>query len=182
MYIKNLALLTAALSAGAAADFVVITTTPTPTNLAVLANLSSWVSSIESYVTSNLYSLTASVAPSAASHAASMQSKFVEFAATASYSIPAAVTQMSGAYETFTTVPAWYSALPSDVKSYYDTNNKVVESLVLEAVNGKTTGSASVTGASATAAQTTAQATGAGSVVKAVGAGVAAMVAGVMVL
>lgn len=116
--------------------------------------------------------------PSVASHAAEMKSKFVEFAATASYSIPAAVTEMTGGYQTFTTVPAWYSALPSDVKSYYDNNNKVVEGLVLQAVGSTPTGSASVTGGSAAATPST----GAGSAVKAVGAGVAAMVAGVLVL
>lgn len=90
-----------------------------------------------------------------------------------------------GALETFTTVPAWYSALPSDLKSYYDANNARVQSLVNEAINGAnatTTGASAAGSATGTGARP--QSTGAApsSVVKALGAGVAAAFVGVMAL
>lgn len=85
--------------------------------------------------------------------------------------------------ETFTTVPDWYSALPSDVKSYYDKNNKVVESILFQAAGvnqtGTTSGSASATrsGTGATASQT-----GAANKAAAMGAGIAAVFLGVVAL
>lgn len=88
--------------------------------------------------------------------------------------------------ETFSATPDWYSALPSDVKSYYDKFNQEVQELIVEAVQGPnattTTGSASKSsGASGTAGP---RETGAGAhkVVGLVGAGVAAAFAGVMAL
>jgi len=92
-----------------------------------------------------------------------------------------------GGIETFSATPAWYSALPSDVKSYYDELNQEVQELILEAVQGPnatttTTETASKSsGASGTAGPNE---TGAGAhkVVGLVGAGVAAAFAGVMAL
>lgn len=78
-------------------------------------------------------------------------------------------------------MPQWYSALPSDVKSYYDRNNKVVESIIFKAVGVNQTetasGAATATGSSAGASQT-----GAGSKVTVLGAGVAAAFLGVIAL
>ena len=135
-------------------------------------------------MTSKINDLTASLGPSALSQAASAHTALASFVATASYSIPSEVTAL-GALETFTTVPDWYSALPSDVKSYYDANNARVQSLVNEAVNGAnatTTGAGASGSASGTAANP--QSTGAApsSVAKVVGAGVAAAFVGVMAL
>ena len=86
-----------------------------------------------------------------------MNSALRSFVATASYDIPAKVTEL-GSIETYTTIPEWYSALPSDVKSYHDKNNKKVESLLLAAVSGNPTasqsGSAAGSGDAAKATQT----------------------------
>lgn len=89
------------------------------------------------------------------------------------------------AIETFTTVPAWYNALPSDVKSYYDKNNKVVESVLFRAVGVNQTASATASGkGSPTASGSGAGATqsGAAGRVGVVGAGVAAAFLGVVAL
>lgn len=136
-------------------------------------------------MTSELGQLTASIGPSGISKAASVHTALASFVATASYSIPSEVTKL-GALETFTTVPAWYSALPSDVKSYYDANNARVQSLVDQAVLGSAANATSTSKiATGTAAVTTkSTATGAASekIVGLVGAGFAAAFAGVMAL
>ena len=188
------ALIAAALAATTTADFVVVTAFPTPTDLSQLLNvrcslhlhqfssnplqINSYVSSLAGYVTQELASFTAAANPSAISEKASIQKELASFAATASYSIPAGVTALSG-LETLTTVPDWYSALPSDVKSYYDKNNKVVESILFQAAGVNQTGTASATrsGTGATASQT-----GAANKVVAMGAGMAAAFLGVVAL
>ncbi|KAH7389822.1 hypothetical protein BKA66DRAFT_568743 [Pyrenochaeta sp. MPI-SDFR-AT-0127] len=179
MQIKNI-LFAAALSTTAVADFVVITSIPTPTAIPDLSNLRSYINSLENFVTSKIGELTASLGPSALSQAASAQTALASFVATASYDIPDEVTKIGG-LETFTTVPTWYSALPSDLKSYYDANNARVQSLINEAVNGA---SAANTGASPTGTGARPQSTGAApsSAVKALGAGVAAAFVGVLAL
>jgi hypothetical protein len=81
-------------------------------------------------------------------------------------------------------VPEWYSALPSDVKSYYDKNNKVVESILFQAAGVNQTGTASGTGTatkSGTSA-TTSQTGGAAYKVAPMGAGIAAAFLGVVAL
>lgn len=178
MQFKNLALL--ALSGTAIADFVIITHLPTPTNLADLTNIASYASSLENYVESHLATLTASSLLAAASSA---HAGLASFAATASYSIPAEVTAVS-ALETFTTVPAWYSALPSDVKSYYDKYNAEVQSVLDDAAGGANATSTSGTSGSATGSAVKATGTGAASekVVGGMGLGVAALLAGLMAL
>lgn len=111
-----------------------------------------------------------------------MQQELQSFAATATYSIPAAVTALTG-LETFTTVPEWYSALPSDVKSYYDRNNQVVESIILRAAGVSQTEAASgAATATATGSGAGASQTGAGNKVAVMGAGVAAAFLGVVAL
>ncbi|KAJ4991826.1 hypothetical protein SVAN01_02676 [Stagonosporopsis vannaccii] len=173
-------LMAAALASTTAADFVVVTAVPTPTDLSQLLNIGSYISSLANYVTEELASITASADASLVSEKAKMQQELASFAATATYSIPAAVTALTG-LETFTTVPEWYSALPSDVKSYYDRNNQVVESIILRAAGvnqtGTASGSATATGSGAGASQT-----GAGSKVAVMGAGVAAAFLGVVAL
>ncbi|KAF1844189.1 uncharacterized protein K460DRAFT_289806 [Cucurbitaria berberidis CBS 394.84] len=177
MQFKNLALIAAALST-AAAEFVIITDVPTPTRLSDLTNLKSYISSLQNFVTSKVAA--ESIGPSAISAAASAHLALVSFAATASYSIPSDVTKVGG-LQTFTTVPDWYSALPSNVKSYYDANNARVQSIVNEAVGATPTSGASgnPTGSGSQAKSTAAAPS---SVVKVVGAGVAAAFVGVMAL
>ena len=124
MQIKNFALVAAALSTTAVAEFVIITEIPTPTAIPDLSNvcsrttnsfiasppklmriqLRSYISSLEGFVTSKINDLTASLGPSALSQAASAHTALASFVATASYSIPSEVTAL-GALETFTTVP-----------------------------------------------------------------------------
>ncbi|KAJ8116131.1 hypothetical protein OPT61_g2380 [Boeremia exigua] len=173
-------LVAAALAATAAADFVVVTDVPKPTDLSQLLNLNSYISSLANYVTEELASLTASANPSLISEKSKVQAELASFAATATYSIPSGVTALAG-IETFTTVPEWYSALPSDVKSYYDRNNKVVESILSRAAGGNETGTASGS-ASATGSGTSASQTGSANKVAAMGAGMAAAFLGVVAL
>ena len=130
-------------------------------------------------MTSELASFTAAANPSAISEKAKIQKELASFAATASYSIPSGVTALTG-LETFTTVPDWYSALPSDVKSYYDKNNAVVESILFRAAGVNQTGTASASGsATRSGTGTTASQTGAANKVAAMGVGMAAVFLGV---
>ncbi|KAG9202450.1 hypothetical protein G6514_004426 [Epicoccum nigrum] len=180
----TLAATVAALAATTAADFVVVTALPTPTDLGVLLNFASYTSSLAAYVTGELASFTAAASPSALSEKARIQKALASFAATATqYSIPSGVTALTG-LETFTTVPTWYSALPSEVKSYYDKEGKVVESILFKAVgvsqNG--TGAASAATGSPTKSAAGAGQTGAAGRVGVVGAGVAAAFLGVVAL
>lgn len=131
-------------------------------------------------MTAELASLTASADASLVSEKAKIQKELASFAATATYSIPAGVTALTG-LETFTTVPQWYSALPSDVKSYYDKNNKVVESIIAQAAGVNQTGTASGA-ATATGSGRTASQTGAANKIAVLGAGVAAAFLGVVAL
>ncbi|KZM20366.1 uncharacterized protein EKO05_0006924 [Ascochyta rabiei] len=175
-------LIAAALTATTAADFVVVTAIPTPTDLSQLLNLKSYASSLAGYVTAELASFTAGANPSAISEKAKIQKELASFAATASYSIPSGVTALTG-LETFTTVPDWYSALPSDVKSYYDKNNAIVESILFQAVGVNQTGTASGSaGATRSGTGATASQTGAANKVAAMGAGMAAVFLGVVAL
>jgi hypothetical protein len=175
-------LIAAALAATTAADFVVVTAIPTPTDLSQILNFQSYASSLAGYVTAELASFTAAANPSAVSEKAKIQKELASFVATASYSIPSGVTALDG-LETFTSVPNWYSALPSDVKSYYDKNNKVVESILFRAAGVNQTGTASGSG-SATKSGTgaAASATGGANKVAAMGAGMAAAFLGVVAL
>jgi hypothetical protein len=183
MQFKNLAVLAAA--GTAVAEFAIITT-PVPTNLGdILTNANGYASSVLNEVSMGLASLTQG---SALQAAASAHKGLASFVATASYSIPSEVTKV-GALETFSETPAWYSALPSDIKSYYDSYNAEVQRLVNQAIlgnNGTTasttrSGSSGATGASGTAGPAE---TGAamGNMVGMMGAGVAAAFAGVMAL
>lgn len=135
-------------------------------------------------MTAELASFTAAANASAVSEKAKIQKELASFAATASYSIPSGVTALTG-LETFTTVPDWYSALPSDVKSYYDRNNKVVESILFQAAGVNQTSAASGS-VSATRSGTGAAAgqTGAANAnkVAVMGAGMAAAFLGVVAL
>lgn len=152
MYSKNLLLaFMASAATTAVAEFAIITT-PIPTNLAVLTDLSGYKSSILAEVSSGLSSLTAD--PGAVRSASSAHAGLASFVATATYSIPPKVTEI-GALETFSTTPAWYSALPSDVKAYYDNFNKGVQDLIDQAILGETANSTSDDGAKATGSSTT---------------------------
>lgn len=147
-------------------------------DLSALRDPASFVSSLENFVTSKIGSLTAD--PSAVRAAASAHAALGSFVKTATYDIPAEVTELT-ALQTFTTTPAWYTALPSDLRAYYDKNNALVQSLLNEAILG----TAAPTGSAAASASANAPAsTGAATekVVGVVGAGLAAMFAGVLAL
>jgi hypothetical protein len=155
--------------------------------LIYLIKIDGYASSVFNVVETGLAQLTQA---SALSAAVSANQALASFVATASYDIPSGVTEL-GALETFSTTPAWYSALPSDLKSYYDKYNSEVQRLVNQAILGENGTVASTTGASAsgsgaTSASGTAGATetGAamGNVVAMLGAGAAAAFAGVMAL
>jgi hypothetical protein len=98
-------------------------------------------------VTSKLGALTASLPASDLRAAVSAQTALAAFIASApsSYSIPSKVTDI-GAFETFSTTPAWYSALPSELRSYYDGNNQKAQSAINEAFGKTTSASAGASG------------------------------------
>jgi hypothetical protein len=187
-------LLAAALSASVAANFVIVTIpTPNFTNLNVRAyfphtpqfpsnartQFQSQINDIKSQVASRVSQLTASVPSSEIAAAASAQTALMKFVATApsSLSIPAKVTEI-GSFETFTSTPAWFTALPSDLKSYYEGTNSKVQSVVDQAVG------VSAAPSSATSAPGS-HSTGAASnerIVQYLGVGAAAGLAGVFAL
>ena len=203
MQFKNLSLaIIATVASTAVAEFAIITT-PFPTNLIVLTDvrlsqspllihraltthnqLPAYKSSILSEVSAGLASLTASSNLAAASSA---HAGLASFAATATYSIPAAVTSVGG-LETLASTPAWYSALPSNVKSYYDEWNREIQGLVDQAILGTSaaasgTQNSEATGASASAGSSETGAANANAgVVGVLGAGLAAAFAGVVAL
>lgn len=93
------------------------------------------------------------------------------------------------ALETFSTTPVWYTALPSDVKAYYDKFNKGVQDLVDQAILGETkNATTSDGGAKATGSTTGAQPKETGgaatmsNTVGLMGAGIAVAFAGVLAL
>ncbi|KAJ4325286.1 hypothetical protein N0V94_000810 [Neodidymelliopsis sp. IMI 364377] len=174
MHIKS-TLIAAALAASATADFVVVTAFPTPTDLSVILQLDSYISSLADYVTKAI----ATADPSLIAQKAKVQKELASFAATATYSIPSDVTALAN-IATFTTIPAWYSALPSDVKSYYDKENAIVESILYQAVGvNQTSGSGKAT---ASGTGTAASQTGAATKVGVLGVGMAAAFLGVVAL
>lgn len=90
--------------------------------------------------------------------------------------MPSKVTEV-GAIETLNSTPAWFSQLPSDVKSYYESQNARVQSVVNEVVGGKAS--------SAVSAASGPSSTGAAShdkIAHYLGAGAAAAMAGVFAL
>jgi hypothetical protein len=198
MQFTSFALIAAALSAGVSADFAIVTVS-VGSNLLNLANVrlpippitvrwltnpqASYRSSALDAVTSRIGALTQSANAAQASRAVSAHSQLEAFVKTATFKdIPDKVTQLT-ALETFTTTPAWYSALPSDLKSYYDERTAQAQSVVNQVIGVTQSASASAT-PSGTAAGN-AKPTGAASVDKAVqyaGVGAAALFAGVFAL
>jgi hypothetical protein len=147
----------------------------------------SYISSVLNVATSRLGALTASVGVSDVSRAASVHNALENFVKTATFKdIPDKVTQI-GALETLSSTPAWYSALPSDVKSYYDQRNAQAQSVLNEIVNGPQSATPSGSGGAAPSgtAAGNAKPTGAASadkVVQYAGVGAAALFAGVFAL
>jgi hypothetical protein len=140
--------------------------------------IASQVNDIESKIASRIDALTASIPSSELSRAASAQTALAKFVATApsSLSIPDKVTEV-GALETFKTTPAWFSALPTDLKSYYESANARVQSVVDQA--------AGVTPSSVTPSAAAPSNTGAANsdkLVQYMGVGAAAALAGVFAL
>lgn len=121
--------------------------------------------------------------------ASSARAGLASFVATASFSIPPQVTQLT-AVETFSATPAWYSALPSDVKAYYDKFNQEVQGLIDQAILGTSAAATPASGATAKPTGASAGAkpteTGAAAILRspvgAMGAGIVAAFAGVMAL
>ncbi|KAL6705641.1 hypothetical protein ACN47E_006588 [Coniothyrium glycines] len=183
MQFKNIAVVAAVLASSALAEFVVITQIPTPTDLSALTNPESFISSLENFVTSKIGEFAAD--SSAVSAASSARAVLGSFVATATYSIPPGVTQLT-AIETYTTVPDWYTALPSDIKSYYDQQNALYQSLLNEAILGPnattTSGLSGSATRSASGASTSQTGAAPDKAIAMVGAGFAAVFAGVLAL
>ncbi|KAF1914563.1 hypothetical protein BDU57DRAFT_519624 [Ampelomyces quisqualis] len=177
MQIKSV-LVSAALSATVASNFVIVTV---PSLDVDIFNIQSQFNSIKSNAASRIADLTASLPTSELSRGASAQQALNSFVATApsSLSIPARVTDI-GAIETLTSTPAWFSALPSDLRSYYESQNAKVQSVVNDAA-GAQASSASRSGGAA-GPQSTGAAAGSEKVVKYMGVAGAAAVAGVFAL
>jgi len=162
--------LAAALSASVAADFVIYTIpiprldgdvrpshpSKLPTASLTPTQIASALASFSSAAESRVADLTKSVPTSQVAQAISANSALRNFVSTASISVPPQVTEI-GKYERFSTTPSWYSALPSDLRSYYDGNNARVQSVINE-VAGRTPSSA---GPSQTGTAAGAQGTGA---------------------
>jgi hypothetical protein len=142
-------LLASALASSAAADFVIYTipipnldlgnvrppshplsASPRTTNTP--QQIQSGIASFSNAIISRVGQLTQSPPASELSAAVSANSALQKFVATASVSVPAQVTEL-GKYERFTETPAWYSALPSDLRAYYEGNNAKVQSVINEA-------------------------------------------------
>ncbi|KAH7406847.1 hypothetical protein DE146DRAFT_753394 [Phaeosphaeria sp. MPI-PUGE-AT-0046c] len=117
----------AALSAGAVADFLVVTNYPQALQTLSPEQADAWISS-------NLPSIQAEFASLAtdASYlnaAASVIPALRGFAATATVSVPAVVTALDD-FTIYTSPPAWYTQLPTGVRAFYDDAAKRVESYV----------------------------------------------------
>lgn len=173
MQLKSI-IVAAALSASVSANFVIVTR---PDINVDIFNIQSQYNSITAAAASRIAQLTASVPASAISRGASAQQALNSFLATASLrDVPAKVTEI-GAIETITSTPAWFSQLPTDLKSYYESQNAQVQSIVNEVAGNKAS--------SAVSAASGPKSTGAASqdkVVKYMGVGAAAAMAGVFAL
>jgi hypothetical protein len=143
--------------------------------------LQSQLNSFTSAAASRFAQLTASIPSSELSRGASAQQALASFVATApsSLSIPAKVTEI-GALETLTSTPAWFTALPSDVKSYYESQNARAQSVVNELAGAQP--SSASRAASAAGPSSTGAAAGSEKVIKYMGVAGAAAVAGVFAL
>ncbi|KAH8731690.1 hypothetical protein GQ44DRAFT_822562 [Phaeosphaeriaceae sp. PMI808] len=177
------ALVAAALSTSVASQFVVISV-PTP-QLTDLSNLQSRIQSLSAAVQSRLGALT-SVASSDLSRARSAQTALASFVATApaSLSVPSQITDIAKP-TAFTSVPAWYSALPSDLKAYYDQQNSKAQAAVNEVFGVATSGATGGSGATPASTGAPAAKTGAAAqekVVQYLGMGAAAAFVGVFAL
>ncbi|KAF2660114.1 hypothetical protein K491DRAFT_712140 [Lophiostoma macrostomum CBS 122681] len=95
------------------ADFIVVTNYPSPTTTTTLNEHD--YNSFYSDAVNRFTSWEASQGSTYSSFTKAVQSELVEFAQTATYSVPAGVTDTLE-FELYTTAPEWYSALPSDVR------------------------------------------------------------------
>ncbi|KAH4091097.1 hypothetical protein HBH46_187470 [Parastagonospora nodorum] len=126
MQIKN-ALVVAALSATVASEFAVVTRPSVNINFG--DSIQSQIAALRSEVAAAIASITASAPAAELSRAASAHSALIQFVATASVSVPPEVTKIGG-FTTLSATPAWFSGLPSDLRSYYDQQNSKVQSVV----------------------------------------------------
>ncbi|KAH7406843.1 hypothetical protein DE146DRAFT_630123 [Phaeosphaeria sp. MPI-PUGE-AT-0046c] len=173
MQLKSI-VVAAALSASVAANFVIVTI---PDINIDFFNAKSQFNSLTAAAASRYAQVTASLPTSEISRAASAQLALNSFLATASLKdVPAKVTEI-GAFETITNTPAWFSQLPSNLKSYYESQNAQAQSIVNEVAGNKAS--------SAVSAAAGPKSTGAAShdkVVQYMGVGAAAAMAGVFAL
>ncbi|KAH3953983.1 hypothetical protein HBH70_114710 [Parastagonospora nodorum] len=142
MHFKN-TLLIAALSAGAAADFIVITEYPQALQTLSPEQSEQWISSNLPALQNEFLQIATDT--SYLAQATSVIPELRNFVATASVSIPPVVTAVDQ-FTIYTTVPSWYSELPSGVKSFYDDAADRVESFLNARVPENATASASGTG------------------------------------
>ncbi|KAF2259915.1 hypothetical protein CC78DRAFT_620663 [Lojkania enalia] len=144
-------LLAFALAGAATADFAIITTTEfytaTYTSFTRVADYNSWVESKASVASSAVSTYLTSV--TAQPEYTSYVNALSEFVATRSDAPDVDVIMATTTTTTYTSVPAWFQALPSDVKDYIeevqDEQFAIVESVVNDS-GAMPTGAAKVVG------------------------------------
>ncbi|KAH7066773.1 hypothetical protein BKA63DRAFT_127505 [Paraphoma chrysanthemicola] len=198
MHIRNLVFT----AATAAAEFIVITKYPSGLSTLDAQQQASYLASVLPNVQSQLLNLATDT--SYLARATSVVPQLREFVETATVSIPPVVTATDD-IQIFTTVPPWYSELPSGVRALYDEVGSRVEDVlndaqptgaanasqslsVIPSASGSPSGSSSATGnvtlpvASPTGSQPPESTGGVGRVGFGMGMGVLAGVVGLVML
>ncbi|KAH7081027.1 hypothetical protein FB567DRAFT_606465 [Paraphoma chrysanthemicola] len=196
MHVRNLVLT----AATAAADFIVITKYPTGLSTLDSQQQASYLASVLPNLQSQFLSLATDT--SYLARATSVVPQMREFVETATVSIPPVVTATDD-IQIFTTVPAWYSQLPSGVRALYDeVGSKIEDALndvqptgavnasqsvsvtpsLSSSVSRSATGNVTLPVASPTGSQPPESTGGAGRVGVGMGAGVLVGVVGLVVL
>ncbi|KAF2274737.1 uncharacterized protein EI97DRAFT_460007 [Westerdykella ornata] len=145
MYARSLLLAAAACVVPAVqGDFYIVTEFPVPTSLIPSFSNSedakSWTSSVVFNAEISYSRLTAALGPTHASSASSIASLVSEFVvtATSNYSIPAKVTEPDQT-ERIIGKPAWYTALPSEVRSWKEREWETMKSVASGVVAARLT-------------------------------------------
>ncbi|KAF2714074.1 hypothetical protein K504DRAFT_154228 [Pleomassaria siparia CBS 279.74] len=124
------------------ADFLLVTDAPIPATLVpsftASSDAASWTTSVYLNFRLQWGAYTKSLGAGYQSSVTSIQNEVKEFAATApsNYSIPAAVTDPSTTTTITGTKPAWYTALPSDVRSFKEAQYTAQKSVLASVVGG----------------------------------------------
>ncbi|KAF2259921.1 hypothetical protein CC78DRAFT_590965 [Lojkania enalia] len=139
MYLRSILLASLAFFQLAVANFVIITTDlpqSTPPPDLNDAEQSLWISSAENKFLSLYFTYIQNLGISGLASLGEGKSDLDEFLATATqFSIPAVVTDLAE-ITTFTTVPDWYEALPTNAKKYQEELATAVVSMQAEVFSG----------------------------------------------